>query len=222
MKEIDKKIASTVANIVEQRWLTRYPWLPVITYNRGTEFMAEFAKMIKEEYEIERKPISSRNPQANAVLERIHQTIGNMIKSFQIFNREDIDEEDPWSGILAATMFGVRATFHTTLQASPCQLVFGRDAILPIKHRAEWKLIKDRKQKLININNKRENAKRIPHTYRVGDKVLLQRGKRSKHGDREYNGPFPILEVRNNGTLKVQKNRYTDTVNIRQVIQYHE
>ena len=79
-----------------------------------------------------------------------------MIKSFQIFNREDIDEEDPWSGILAATMFGVRATFHTTLQASPCQLVFGRDAILPIKHRAEWKLIKDRKQKLININNKRE------------------------------------------------------------------
>ena len=55
----------------------------------------------------------------------------------------------------------------------------------------------------------------------VGDKVLLERGKHSKHGDRENNGPFPILEVRNNGTLKVQKNRYTDTVNIRQAIPYH-
>ena len=56
MKEIDNKTASTVANIVEQTWLTRYPWPSVITYDRGTEFMAEFAKMIKEEYEMKRSP----------------------------------------------------------------------------------------------------------------------------------------------------------------------
>ena len=62
MKEIDNKTASTVANIVEQTWLTRYPWPSVIIYDRGTEFMAEFAKMIKDEYDIEKKPISSRNP----------------------------------------------------------------------------------------------------------------------------------------------------------------
>ena len=68
-----------------------------------------------------------------------------MIKSQQIFNREDIDEDNPWAGILTATMFGVRSTYHTTLQATPMQLVFGRDAIMPITHRAEWKLIKDRK-----------------------------------------------------------------------------
>ena len=180
---IDQKTADTVANAVEQTWLTRYPWPEIITYDRGTEFMAEFAQMIKNEYEIEKKPISSRNPQANAIIERIHQTIGNMIKSQQIFNREDMDEDNPWAGILTATMFGVRATYHTTLQATPMQLVFGRDAIMPIKHRAEWKLIKDRKQKLINANNKRENAKRIKYTYRVGDKILMQRAKRYKHGD---------------------------------------
>jgi len=96
-------------------------------------------------------------------LKEFHQTIGNMIKSQQIFNREDIDEDNPWAGILTATMFGVRSTYHTTLQATPMQLVFGRDAIMPIKHRAEWKLIKDRKQKLINANNKRENAKYIKY-----------------------------------------------------------
>ena len=83
-------------------------------------------------------------------------------------------------------------------------------------------MIKDRKQQLINANNKRENSKRIKHTYKVGDKILMQRAKRFKHGDREYDGPFTILEVRNNGTLRIQKKRYADTVNIRQVFPYHE
>ena len=53
-------------------------------------------------------------------------------------------------------MFAVRATYHTTLQASPMQLVFGRDAILKIKHVAKWEHIQQRKQLLINHNNKRE------------------------------------------------------------------
>ena len=81
LKDINQKTADTVANTVEQTWLTRYPWPTTITYDRGTEFMAEFAQMITNEYDIEKRPISSRNPQANAILERIHQTIGNMIKT---------------------------------------------------------------------------------------------------------------------------------------------
>ena len=30
-------------------------------------------------------------------------------------------------------MFAVKATYHTTLQTTPAQLVFGRDAILKVK-----------------------------------------------------------------------------------------
>jgi len=30
-------------------------------------------------------------------------------------------------------MFALRATYHGTLQTTPCQLVFGRDAILNVK-----------------------------------------------------------------------------------------
>ena len=72
---------------------------------------------------------------------------------------EDIDETDPWSGILAATMFAMRATYHTTLQASPMQLVFGRDAMLNVQFIADWQASKNRKQKLIAQNNQRENSK---------------------------------------------------------------
>ena len=42
--------------------------------------MVEFAAMIVEEDGIKKRGISPRNPQANSIIERIHQVIGNMIK----------------------------------------------------------------------------------------------------------------------------------------------
>ena len=145
-----------------------------------------------------------------------------MIKTFQVYNRDDLDEEDPWSGILSAVMFAMRSTYHTTLEATPMQLVFGRDAILPIFHQADWQYIKAKKQRLINMNNQRENAKRIPHTYQINDKVLFERIKKTKYGEKEYDGPFTILAVHDNGTAQIQKPNYSDVVNIRLLKPYYE
>ena len=150
MKQIPNKRSDTISNIVEQTWLARYPWPEKIICDRGSKFMAEFLNMIKEDYNIKVRRITTRNPQANAILERIHQTIGNIIRTFKVQD-EEIDLEDPWSGILAAAMFATRATIHTTLKATPCQLVFGRDAILNIKYAPDWVGIKERKQKLVKM-----------------------------------------------------------------------
>ena len=70
------------------------------------------SKMCQNYYVLKRKPITIRNPQSNAIVERIHQTIGNIIRTFDVSN---IVNNDPWSGILAATMFSVRGTYDTTL-----------------------------------------------------------------------------------------------------------
>ena len=183
--------------------------------------MAEFARMIKNDYGIKTKPITTRNPQANSIIERIHQTIGNMIRTFRM-HEADIDEADPWSGILSATMFATRATLHTTLQATPSQLVFGRDAILNIKHEANWKFIRERKQKLIDENNKKENSRRIPHSYQVGDKVLYRADPSAKFGSDAYEGPYDVVKVNDNGTVRMRKGAVTDTVNIRNIHPYHE
>ena len=79
-----------------------------------------------------------------------------------------------------------------------------------------------KKQKMIDLSNQRENKKRIPHTYKVNEKILLKRVKSTKHGEREYDGPYKILEVNSNGTVRVLKDYYSDLVNIRQVIPYFE
>jgi transposase InsO family protein len=218
MEQIDNKTAAEIADICETTWFTRYPLPQRITLDRGTEFMAEFAKMVKNDYGLKLKPITTRNPQANAIIERVHQTIGNIIRTFNV---QSMDEKDPWKGILAATMFAVRATFHTTLQASPMQLVFGRDAILNVKHVANWEHIRQQKQTRINENNKRENKSRRNHNYSLGDKVLIKARKNSKH-ELEYEGPYEITQVNDNGTVRFQKGIVNDVTNIRRIKPFHE
>ena len=104
------------------------------------------------------------------------------------------------------------------------QLVCGRDAILNVKHEANWKLIRERKQRLIRENNRRENAKRKKYTYTAGEKVLIRTdwNKAPKYGEDPYDGPYRIIRVNDNGTVRLKMGAVTDTVNIRLIKPYRE
>jgi hypothetical protein len=86
--------------------------------------------------------ISTRNPQANAIVERAHQTLGNLIRSFQLQDKPYYDPDDPWGGTLTAVAFALSSTYHTTLQVMTGQLVFGRDMVLNVQHLTDWTAIK--------------------------------------------------------------------------------
>jgi hypothetical protein len=45
-----KELTDTPANLVEKAWLPHYPIPKILAYDRGTEFMAEFADMIENDY----------------------------------------------------------------------------------------------------------------------------------------------------------------------------
>jgi hypothetical protein len=217
IKQYDDKKSITVANIVEQEWLARYPRPSLVTLDRGSEFIGQdFRDMCENDYGIKRKVISTRNPQANAIVERAHQTLGNLIRCLELQDNPYYDHEDPWSGILSAAAFAMRSTWHTTLQATPGQLVFGRDMLLNTQFTADWTAIKARKQELIRKNNVIENSKRIPHTYREGDQVMLENHRANKY-EQPYDGPFVITKVHTNGTVRLRMGAVTDTVNIRRI-----
>jgi len=139
-----------------------------------------------------------------------------MLRTFSAQDAE-LDEEDPWSGILAATAFAVHSTVHTALQASPMQLVFGHDAMLNVTHAANWKHIQDRKQKLIHINNIRENKKRKEHTHAPGQLALVKQEQSTKHGTDCCAGPATVVKVNDNGTLRARHGSIVDTYNIRNI-----
>jgi len=219
--EIESKRADLLINIFEMEWLCRYPWPQAMSLDQGTEFMKEFATTIKGDYGIKLRPITKRNPQANSMVERCHQTIGNIIRTFTE-DYGELDGDKPWAGIIAAAKFACHATVHTTLNASPCQLVYGRDAILNTRFEANWEVIRQRKQNRIDYNNKRENAKRIAHVYNINDKVLLRDKAPSevenKFGSTTWEGPYRITAInKQNGTVQLQNGSLIQKYNIRKI-----
>ena len=126
-----------------------------------------------------------------------------------------LDATEPWRRFLSAAAFAIRSTFHTTLEATPAQLVFGRDMFLPIKFNTDWAELRLRRQKQINKDNERENSKRVPHVYSPGDRVLIEKSGIVNKLATPRTGPYTVEHVHDNGTLTVRKGAVTDRVNIR-------
>ena len=74
---------------------------------------------------------------SNAVLERIHQVLGNLVRTFNISTQTYIDEDYPWTDILATAEFAISSTINRQKGYSPGQFIFGNDMILSIKHTAD-------------------------------------------------------------------------------------
>ena len=66
--------------------------------------------MIINGYGIKVRPIASRNPQANTIFEIVHQTTGKILRVQNVV----LDDKNQWDGILASTIFDLRATVNTT------------------------------------------------------------------------------------------------------------
>ena len=182
---------------------TRCPWPTEVIMDRGREFCAEVSAMIKNDYGFSKKLITTRNPQANAIVERTHKVAHQMIDTTGVKDVDDLDARWGFTGILSAVRRAVNSTVHTTLRATPSQLVFGRDALLNVSFQADWEAIRQRKQRLINLNNKRENAKRHDYTYTVGQQVDVRLDPNRKHGEDFFQGPDTVSQVNDNGAVEL-------------------
>jgi hypothetical protein len=220
IKEVQSPDSDSCMKAFDDTWLSRYPRPQYIGFDNGKEYMNVFAEMC-DNYGIQKKNTTPYNPQANGIVERVHQVLGDALRTFELENRE-LDEHDPWSPFLAAAAYAIRSTYHTTLEATPAQLTFGRDMLLPIHFKADWARLKHKRQQAINENNARENSKRIQHVYHPGDKVLKTiPGVTPKlHAPRK--GPFVVEKVNANGTALIRKGAVTETVNIRMLSPYFE
>jgi len=203
--EINKKKADYLANILEIHWLCRYPWPTEIVMDQGTEFKAELRDSLKNDCGVNAKVITSGNPQPNSMVERHHQAFGKMLDATRVKDKRDLDPNFGWDGILSACQKAMNSTVHTTSRATPSQLVFGRDAMLNASFEADWQFIKQRKQKLIAQNNKRENCTHALHTYSVGDTVVIKAGVQRKHGKNPCVGPMRVTHTYDNNTVRLIK-----------------
>ena len=206
----------------ENTWLSRYPRPLRVIHDQGSEFVgAAFQNMLLTNG-IRPVPISTKNPQANSVCERIHQTVQEMLAT--ILRKDPAPNietaYDHIDSCLAAATRAVRSAIHRTLQVSPGALVFHRDMMLPVPIEADYNLIRARRQAVIDDNNRRANLRRRFFDYSIGDQVLLILPKTSKLREKT-SGPYRVTQVHINGTVTVERlPNVFERINIRRLKPY--
>jgi hypothetical protein len=142
--EIPTKRADFIANLLEFHWPIRYPWPTEIRMDRGGEFKAKVQAALKDEYGITVKRITTRNPQSNSIIERIHQVMGDMIRVQNIQDKNNLDKDFGWTGVLSAVWQAVCSlVVHTTTRATPTNLVFDCNVLLNVSFQADSDYIKE-------------------------------------------------------------------------------
>ncbi|EGZ16114.1 hypothetical protein PHYSODRAFT_334305 [Phytophthora sojae] len=158
---------------------------------------------------IKGKPITSKNPQVNAICERVHLEIVNILRV-----RPDL--HDQLDVALDYAAYAIRVSYHSVLRASPAQLLFGEDMITRELHFVNWGFLSNQRFMAILRINERENMKRIQHFYKVGDQVMLRI---PAHGRKNpvSKGPFFIKKVFDYGNVCLDTGSTEYRVNIRRI-----
>jgi hypothetical protein len=91
--EIFDKSSDCIAKLVNKNWLCRYPQCCDLIYDNRSELKLHFEYLCKS-YGIKHKPTMVKNPQVNAILERLHQVLGQMQHTAEIDMAESVTPDD--------------------------------------------------------------------------------------------------------------------------------
>ncbi len=72
-----------------------------------------------------------KNPQANAILERLHQVLRQMLRTSELDMAKTIAPDDV-DVFLDNTAWAICSTYHTVLKTSPGVATFGRNMLFDI------------------------------------------------------------------------------------------
>ena len=220
---IQNKTAAHVATMFENLWLSRYLRPLRCVHDPGSEFIGMAFVAMLNRNGIEAQPTTARNPQANAICERLHQSVGNTIRTLlkiQPLNAPQ-DATTIIDRCIAKAVQTLRSVVTSATGLSPGAMVFRRDMLLNIPLLVDLATIQENRQRLIDNRLVIANRKRYNHDYQIGDPVLKLAPTPSKLQDRTE-GPYPIETVHINGTLTIRLNdrHVTERINIRRVKPY--
>ena len=220
---IDQKGAEHIRDKFVQAWLCRYPRpIRCVHVKRGEFIGAEFQWLL-ELFNIKDVCSTSKNPQSNAICERMHQTVENVLRTLLHSNPPRLNmaqAKDIVDAALATAMHAMRTTVATTLGSAPGSLAFSRDMFLNVPLVADWQAIARAREQHVNENLRRANRKRRQYDYAPGQQVLKKVHQPTKLGERTT-GPYLIQQVHVNGNLTIElRPGVTERINIRRILPY--
>ncbi len=177
------------------------------------EFKLHFETLCKS-YGIKSKPTRIKNPQANAICERIHQILGTMMCTSEIDMAKSVEPADI-DTFIDNKAWAICSTYHTVLKASPGAAIFGRDMLFDVPFIADWKHIGEFRQSMTDRNNDNENKKRVDYDYKVGNKIIICKDGILRKAESIWKKePWTITTVHTNGTIRIQCRTKLERINI--------
>jgi hypothetical protein len=158
-----------------------------------------------------------KNPQANGILEHVHQVLGQMLCTAELDMADSVTPNDK-DVFLDNAAWAIVSTYHMVLKASPGAAIFECDMLFDIPLVADWHKIGEQRQSLTNCGNQCENAKCIDSDYKVGDKVvLINEGILCKAESAHNKEPWTITTVHTNGTIRIECRTIKEQLSIQRV-----
>jgi hypothetical protein len=190
-------------------WLSRYPRPFRCVHDNGSEFNGHDFQFPLGDAGITSVPISSHTPTSNGIIESIHKTVGQVIRTLVAIYKPTTKDEalQLVHRALATAMHACRASSSGALSGlSPGAVVFRRDMHLDIPLIADILTLQNSRQAQIDIRLHRENQRRRRHEYKVGGAIYVH----NKHNAANklkpiFSGPFRILQVHTNNNVTIQR-----------------
>lgn len=201
--------ALTAAECLLEHILCRYSFPARLISDNATSFTSQIIKELCKLCVIKKIFTSPYHPQANMV-ERAHRTLNSYMRAYTANNR------DTWHEILKYATFAYNNAVHTNTGFTPHELAHGFRIKIPT-HLNKPKIIYNydnyaditrnriadtlqlAKTHLYNKKweNKRYYDKKINEVeFKINDLVLIKNQSKNHKFDDTYEGPFPIVELR--------------------------
>ncbi len=165
---------------------------------------------------------TSKNPQSNAICERMHWTVNNALRTLVNTNppQNMTQARDIMDDALATAMHAMQTTIANTLGSIPGALAFAPDKFLNVLLIADWQAIAHTCEHHVNENLQCANKKWRQFDYAPGQQVLKKVHNPTKLGVRTE-GPYIIECAHINWNLTILlREGITECIKIRRVLLY--
>ncbi len=219
---VDNKTAKHTRDKFTQSWLCCYPRPVQCLHDKGGEFIGQNFQWLLEIFSIKDVCSTSKCPQSNAICERMHQTVTNVLRTLVHTNQSQnrTQARDMIDNALATAMHAMQTTVATTLGSTPGALAFAPDMFLNMPLIADQQAIARTREHHDNENLWCANRKQPQYNNALGQKVLKIVHNPTKLGVRTE-GPYTIERVHVNGNLTILlREGIPERINICKVLQY--
>ena len=104
-----------MSRLFDNQYLCQYPRPKQVIFDQGSEFKSEFHELLAS-YGIQAVPTTIKNPQANAIIERVHLTMGDMLRTKEFTLDENFTWHDEVDSMLQSIAWAICSMVNSVIK----------------------------------------------------------------------------------------------------------